>query len=243
MHPGPHHLRPLSLVLILALSGCGGGGGGGSSGPDTWQGPIAIAFNPSSIEVRTVAPYNDDLVPLKAAVTNLPPETVYPRITIDKPVFETGNIVVVENADGTYGGHLQVLLSLAPGTYSGTVTLQLCKDQNCKSQFPTTGETLPYSVTIEEPLKLSTVVDGPSFDASYAIQIPTGGAFHITSDTPVTWKKGSVRAPADYSVAESTPTRLSGTVTGTLGSSVCVQAVSIQTPKNIAGVCFEIAAF
>ncbi|SMC29305.1 Outer membrane protein assembly factor BamB, contains PQQ-like beta-propeller repeat [Andreprevotia lacus DSM 23236] len=153
---------PVALVLALSLASCGGGGGGGSSStPSNQVTPVpgqdpnaALSFSPSTLSVDL--PFSGDsttlstVATLKTAITG----ALYILVTEPNGIIEP-NIPALKNADGTYRATVTTRASLKPGNHTGTIKIQLCKDDKCASEYPGSPAYLPISVNIagkQEPL-------------------------------------------------------------------------------------------
>jgi hypothetical protein len=131
------------LSVGILLTACGGGGGGASAPATT----VSFSPNPLSAFCYQTQPGLDYSVAVVATFGGtLPTGTVYAVITFDHPGFTT-NIQILQSGN-IYTAKLSPDVSLAPGMYTGNVTVHLYKDSSFTSEYPLSGGTLPYTVTV-----------------------------------------------------------------------------------------------
>jgi hypothetical protein len=155
------------MACGLLLAACGGGGGGTTSNGV----PVGVAPSPpsSSIPVPVPPPVST------AAALRFSPETITATASagtsvsaavsafvvrpgeLDAPVFamvidESGVILptarILAVTPTEYSAVLQTAPSLAPGSYNGVLTVKLCRDAGCASQFPGSPMSLPYAFKV-----------------------------------------------------------------------------------------------
>jgi hypothetical protein len=147
---------PFILVSLLAvLAGCGGGGGGGGSGdgggtttPPAVATP-ALTFTPATLSATVVAGTSLTMNVL-AAVTRPADFTgagVFASVVDAKGVLAPGAALVNDNPN-QYHAVLQSAPTLAAGNYKGELSVRLCRDNGCASQFPGSPVALPYDITV-----------------------------------------------------------------------------------------------
>jgi len=155
-------------------------------------------------------------------------------IAADKPVVQTGQISLTANSDDSATVTMKTDRTLAAGTYEGQLTLHICRDAQCKDEVSLTGNVLPYSIKVLPRVQ----VDATGVAASNYLGTPgsylvdSGATVVLTSNTPVTWSKGSSISGADLQVISSSPTRWEGQILGRSGLFVGVVAASIDKPTN-----------
>jgi hypothetical protein len=144
----------------------------------------------------------------------LPKGAIYPVIVLDKPIFTIHNII--QSGSATFTTSLTPDVTLAPGTYTGTITLHLYKDSGYSSQYPLTGGDLPYTLTVTPELQITVKIDGvvsttikPTSSNTGVMSIFSNTIYWTNSITPasvVTLKAGQVlelesNIPVDWSGA------------------------------------------
>lgn len=193
--------RPFSIAAMvfaaMTLSACGGGD---SSSPD-----MTVSFNPSALSAKGFQgqqangnAFQDSTVTVQAAVSGTASGIVYARVVDSGQGFGGGALNVSSVGSGRYSATLRPNMTLVPGTYTGSLTLQLCKDAGCASQYTTAGATLPYTVTISPRLSVDvyvnstfvgTTLSGPTLSLQSAI--PNNSTVEFRSNVPVQWQYSS----------------------------------------------------
>lgn len=146
----------LALFIALLLSACGGGGGGGDGGgggpspvPPAGSSP-AVVFSPAKASVSFAAGTSAS-VAVTASLTRPADFTnatkVYVYIVDTKGVI-LPNVQIVQSGATAYTATFFTSPTLAAGSYQGNLTLQLCRDSACASQFPGAPVLLPYEFTV-----------------------------------------------------------------------------------------------
>lgn len=136
-------------IMACVLGGCGGGGGGDNGYNDESWTNVSVSLSPTSISTTFSESGGTPAgVTITASLFDPPTTSVYAYITADSNVFTAGPQTVTANGNGGYSATLSFNTSVAPGTYSGFLTLKLCKDSACASQYVVSGGTLPYTVTV-----------------------------------------------------------------------------------------------
>jgi len=141
----------LSWCLALSLAACGGGGGGGGGGGDTGGSSApALKFDPATLSANFPA---GQPLPLSITATALRPEdfqqNVYVVAVDEKQVIQP-NITLSALSPSKYSASITPSALLAAGHYTGTLSIRLCKDANCTSQFPGSPVPLPYDFNVQE---------------------------------------------------------------------------------------------
>jgi hypothetical protein len=207
-------------AAIVALAACGGGG---SSEPAR-----SVHFNTATLTGTAFQHQAIDVNAFTAASVSV-------EATISEPINETVYVVVRDNAQGFQGSTISITqltgdrfqatlqpnAELEPGTYTGQLTLLLCKDSACNNTYSLTGQTLPYSMTITPQLAVDVYVDGvlagtvKSGEVDLPISIASGSQLELKSSIPMMMQYSSgafglARIDVD---SGSTPTDWKGTVT------------------------------
>ena len=174
-------LAPLLMIAALSsalLTACGGGG---SSSPGTPTPPpatgAALTFTPASVTATAVAGTSATIN--VSATVNRPADfanasSIFAFILDDKGVLLPG-VQLVRDSDTQYHAALQTAPSLAAGSYSGSLTVKLCPDNACASQFPGSPMALPYTFQI-------TPAGSSAFSASTAM--PMTYTAHVGGAAP-----------------------------------------------------------
>ncbi len=134
--------RAFSWFVALSLAACGGGDGGGSSGP-------ALTFEPAALVANFRA---GQPLPITVTATALHPEdfkqNVYVVAVDEKQVIQP-YIGLSALSANKYSATITPSAVLAAGHYTGTLSIRLCKDLACTSQFPGSPIPLPYDFTVQ----------------------------------------------------------------------------------------------
>ncbi|MYN17287.1 quinoprotein amine dehydrogenase [Rugamonas sp. FT107W] len=147
-------LRPvylLPLLLAALLTGCGGGGGGGAApDPGTPAVSPALSFNPAT--VRGTVNAGTSLTLNVIASVARPADFANAGTVVASIVDGNGVLLptaqLIRDSDTQYHAVLQTAPSLAAGTYTGNLSVRLCRDSGCASQFPGSPMLLPYSLQV-----------------------------------------------------------------------------------------------
>jgi hypothetical protein len=225
------------LFALLSLTSCGGGGGGGGSGT------ISITYAPTAVKVAGVVgrdPFGIRF-DITATLSSIPSGAVFPVIVASSSVIQTGSTTAVKNPNGSYTASLVTATSLAVGVYTGTLTLHLCKDALCKSEYALSGSTLPFTITIIAvptfTLSATLLSGGPStFVAAPGTTylITEGTNLSLSSNIPVMWFMTN-NAASLHNLSSST-TNIAGVATndapGFGGAFFFITATSIDAPNE-----------
>lgn len=176
-----------ALMLAALLTACGGGGGGGAPAPSPGAG-AALSFSPAQLSASAAAGSSAALS-VTATVTH-PADfdtasTVFAYIVDDGGVLVPGAQLVRDSALA-YHAVLQTSPSLGVGGHQGQLSVKLCRDSACASQFPGSPVALPYTITVGAagmapfsaspgaPLAATMHLGGPA-PAPVAIQVLAAG--------------------------------------------------------------------
>lgn len=155
-------IRRLFLFLICGtLIACGGGGA------DSPPPSILTVFSPPAIEasyfqnqdsgVNTNA--QQPFLHVGVTLSPRPKGVIYATLTSDKPVFSKIEVDKYDFND-TPQLALTPILTLAPGTYTGTLTLKLFSDSMGAKQYSLSASTIPFTITVGKQLTLTVKIDG-----------------------------------------------------------------------------------
>lgn len=165
-----------AITVLAVMLGCSDG----SEGPD-----FTIAFDPAHLDAYATVDTASD-VPLHATISPRPSSVVYPMVTTGQSQFQT-QFWALEETPGTWAVRFTTN-PLALGSYDGELTLHLCRDQGCATEYTTAGATLPYTLTVLPAMALSVRVGDatlPAGDYYNASPITSGEAMTIVSNVPV----------------------------------------------------------
>jgi hypothetical protein len=220
------------IGLLGALAACGGGGGGNDGPP-----PIAVSVSPGTAQASGVAGTTPDglVMIMTATLGSLPTGTVYPVIASSSAAIQSGTTDAIQTGANTWTVRLYSVPELVAGTYTGTVSLRLCKDMQCASEYPVTGATVPFSINVIPMPHFTLTTNGTTtpvdLGSGYLLNVANGASFTLTSDTPVTWTEQEV--DADLGQLATTTTSLSGTASrwqGISGGFVQLFAAPVAVP-------------
>jgi hypothetical protein len=153
-----------SLLLLVALPACQGGTGAGGGG-DAPQ--LNIHFATAQMTARffqgqqylTNTSTRPVVIQVNGTVDPVPQGQLYVRIVLDAPVFDSDVGVDVWPPD-SFELYFTPLMDLQPGTYTGTVTVQVFQDAAMTKPYRVTGGTLAYALTVDPELTVSVKIDG-----------------------------------------------------------------------------------
>lgn len=129
----------LYVGVAVLLAGCGGGGGGGDVPGNS------VTFSPSTVNVTQYAGESQQFS-VVADVSGDYSGTVYSRVVIPAGVM-TLAVPLSQQTQTQYKATFAVAGSLAAGTYTGNLYLQICHDAACTQQYPGSPFSLPYKIT------------------------------------------------------------------------------------------------
>lgn len=135
------------LAAGVALTACGGGGGDGGTTPQPQ--PYVLTFNPSSL-TGSAAQGNALSWTVTATIDRTVDGTVNVGIIDTSGVLNAGSVSVTALTATSYRATLSSISTLAPGSYSGSFQVRLCRDTPTTCAQPITGSpwTLPYQFTV-----------------------------------------------------------------------------------------------
>jgi hypothetical protein len=209
----------LALVASLSLAGCGGGGGA-SDGVDV----RISAHSPSILEAHAFEGmgYSVSLnAQLAGDLSDLDGKQLYLFVEVSGDVLQ-GQPEVLVTDDGSAVVSVGSALdeSTAAGVHEGTVRISACLDSACNSQLGNSPLTVPYKVTIEPGLRLST--QAVERDVTFGTKPPAG---RVSIELP--------RGATEWSVSDSTSYDGSYSVTKAIDGSAAVDVVfSLKAPGS-----------
>lgn len=213
-------LRWLFAISLSVLSACGGGGG--SSSPSS----IEVTLDPKPLTASWLDRWVPGPLTITARLSAVPTGTVYPVVVLDQAVFVPESVTVAQVDANTFSMNITPVNGLAVGEYSGNLTLRLCKDVACASEYTLVGGTLPYTLTVRPTLAVTVAIDGvlqtdfagdpyeALSDWPLAFDIGTGVTVELTSHAPVQWVTDTHGQDATITTLSSTSTTWRGTISG-----------------------------
>lgn len=163
------------VALATFLVGCGGGGGGGKS-------PAPVTPTPPPTPTATLTAQTGAM-PLQLAWLDETALTVTGNVNwtnlpagVHVVATDLGNYLGPTKAlQVTTAGAFSLTMAgdpaLAPGNYSGSVTVQACQDSACAKPFTNTAVTLPYSLVVSPVDEWSTYQRTPGHNAYVPITL------------------------------------------------------------------------
>lgn len=137
-----------SISIAFLLAACGGGGGGGGGGVGDGPSP-AVTFEPKTF-VANYATGTSQMIDITATATrpeDFENELLYIYI-VDPTQLLNGTVNLAPIDDESVLVSIETSPATAPGHYTGSFTVQLCKDAGCESQFRGSPVKLPYDITV-----------------------------------------------------------------------------------------------
>jgi PQQ-like domain len=129
----------------LLLSSCGGGGGGASPAPPPPP-PAALTFTPATATVSTQAGASGTATLTATPATGLP-SPLYVKL-LNPPTAVAPTLGFTASAGSTYSLSIQSSTSLAQGSYTGNLSVQICSDAACTVAVAGSPVSVPYTFTI-----------------------------------------------------------------------------------------------
>jgi hypothetical protein len=142
-------------ALVAALSGCGAGDNTGIAGTTSTAGHLsasafsALRFDPATASA-TVPAGASRVVALDATINRAADFAGLSQIHVqlaDDSVFQEA--YVTPGASDKALVALYTAEKLTPGSYKGTLSLRLCKDEACTRQFAGSPVELPYAIEVQ----------------------------------------------------------------------------------------------
>lgn len=184
--------RLVGALCVAVLSACGGGGGGSDGST------IALNFDEERVQATFfehqemyVNAQADPDVTIGLSADGEVSGPIYVQVVDNNQAFVGQPAAITDQGDGRFTATLRANSDLSPGTYTGSLTVNICKDANCASKYDVTGNTLPYTITIVPQLSVKIYVDGVEVAAatsgSDVIQLPytPRTSIEIVSNTPM----------------------------------------------------------
>ncbi|MBS0580676.1 MAG: hypothetical protein JSR36_15575 [Proteobacteria bacterium] len=171
--------RSLAIVALIGLAtGCGGGGGGsggggtGGGGTGAESGSFSVSPTSITVQARTVDAAPTGSATITVQITQAPSGTVNVYASGDTTHAGVDSISVVSSAPNT--GTLQIQFkspaALGAGTYTDTITLQMCFDNACKNPLSGGPATITthYTVTTTAAVSVTSTAVNASATTSDA---------------------------------------------------------------------------
>lgn len=183
-----------ALGVAMFVAGCGGGGGDGDGGRSTPQ--PSVTLSPSSVVLTASTVDAAPSAAVGVSVANAPDDGLYLLANSGTRGYVTTS----------FDGYQIIVTGLVPGglavgTYTDTITVEVCYDAPCKRQIPSSPLRIPvtYKVTLGDPATATPTVSAlspttaPIGSAAFTLAL-SGTNFVSTSQ--VIWD-GQVR-PSTY---------------------------------------------
>lgn len=164
-------LLPAALTLLLTLAACGGGGGSGGSSELSLGSVSPSAIN-LTLGDATAAP--TDATTLSASYSGSTSSTVYVVVEDPDGVFASATPAV-----GAGRATLTLMTGILPpaGRYTQPLTVHVCKDPACKSEYAGSPQTVRKDIVIQ-----SLGLDKARLD--FSAPVGTGAAAQDLTVTP-----------------------------------------------------------
>lgn len=130
---------------LFLVAGCGGGGGGSAT---STQPPYAMT--PSMAQASFVAGYPSQIL-MEARQTVAFSGPAYIYVVAEEPVLDSPIEVMPTSVEGTFLVSVRPRADLQAGSYSGNLTVSICKDVNCRSQLEGSPFKVPYDIQVISP--------------------------------------------------------------------------------------------
>lgn len=163
-----------SLCLLGAVAGCGGGGGSGGRSPA----PVTPTPTPTATMTAQTGTMPLQFSWLDETALMITGNVSWTNLPAGVHVVATdlGNHFGATKAQqvtvaGAYSLTMTGNPELAPGTYTGNVTVQACQDGACTKPFANTAVNLPYSLVVTAVDEWSTYQRTPGHNAYVPITL------------------------------------------------------------------------
>jgi len=232
--------RAALAVLMTVLATCGGGGGDGGGGSGSG---FSISFDRNAVSMSFDAGDTPATATVVATARGTPSGAIYvgadtPSGRAD-PNIDSVNVVIVSDTSAHVVIHPAA--GLTPGTYTGTLVMQACQDENCNRHHPGSPFNVAYTITVRanfvvtpQSITLS-AESSESASQNVAVSLPPGvTSYTVTANDP--WASIDQLTPSGFRVTA--PPRPTGTYTTTLslrsGNYVRnVTVVHFATPRQL----------
>ena len=189
------------MLIVASLTACGGGGGNGGSGSTTSS--LILTLSTHTVTVSATTAQAAPAASLNIELTNPNQEKVYVLFSGTQKVI-TGLSLTDETAtSATVAISLQSPSNLTVGTYSDTVTINVCSDVNCTQPVQNSPQTatVQYTITAAPPAATITTLTPATVDAGAASFILTIEGTNFNSKS-VVQVNGSPRQTTFVSATE-----------------------------------------
>jgi hypothetical protein len=218
-------LALISLGTILAgLVACGGGGGGGGSALPT----ITVTDNVSSLTATIFqgqgqfSPYVDPTLFVSGSINPMPSGITYAVFVFSGVGFNLADTTFTPMGGNSFQAGFEPDNTLAPSTYTGTITLHLYADSAYTQAYPVVNGSLPFTITVTPQLSVTILDDTASTTLisnlttqvyEQACTINSRDVVEIDSNLPMTWTGNSTPSLSFAQTSDSTPTAWKATFT------------------------------
>ena len=234
-------LRRAALALLMTvLAACGGGGGDGGGGGGSG---FSISFDRNAVSMSFDAGDTPATATVVATARGTPSGDIYvgadtPSGRAD-PNIDFVDVVIVSDTSA----HVVIYPApnLAPGTYTGTLVMQACQDENCNRHHPGSPFNVAYTITVRAnfvvtPQSVTLSAEGSESASQVVAVSPPPGVTSYTVTANDAWASIDQQTPSGFRVTA--PPRPAGTYTTTLtlrsGNYLRnVPVVHIATPRQL----------
>jgi hypothetical protein len=221
-----------ATLLCLSLAACSGGGGGGGGGGAP-SGP-SVSISPASLSATFTAGQSVPIT-VTATTSSVVNQTVFVTI-IDSVGVLTPNVTISANSATSYAVTLFTSPSLAAGTHTGSVRVNICYDAGCARHLGNSPLNVPYTfqvaaanrfsatpatLTLSQPVGASTEASlsvNPSQSLSGPLFFRVGNSPALLDGSATFTEIGNGSYTAKFSI---NPALNPGRNTGSLIFSVC----------------------
>jgi hypothetical protein len=230
-----------ALAALALLAGCGGGGGGD-------RGPTgSFSISPTSLSASALTNEGPPTATANITLQISGTEDVYVSGSNSSVGINTVDVVANTATTGTLYVYFKQPGAVGPGTYSDTVTINLCFDEQCRRPLSGGPVTVRTTYTVTGAPRASLPVANASFTASTAdnagpsytlpIQLeypPSTGVYVRANGTTsggiesVTAPSGATNSPQVSIVFRAPRTVGAGTYTDNVQISVCADSACTQ---------------
>lgn len=169
--------KMLVMLLVFGLTACGGGGGSdGGLQYSVDRSPLEISFTQGDA-ILTPA--------VNVTVESAPDGDVYLGADFEGTGIDALGFAF--NSDTSVSFPVTLTPDLAPGTYTGTISIRACRDENCNSEYAGSPLRVPYTITVLPGLRMNPagldleLQPATSHTQTVDVQLPLGSSDYDVS--------------------------------------------------------------
>lgn len=136
-------LVALVCAATVFISGCGGGGGGGGSSPE----PVSISVSQQSIAVATTTYGTAPSTGVTVSVDHVPSSGLYIQGSYTVHGIDSVSSSIMGSSEFLYIT-FRAPATLGVGVYTDTITIQVCRDQQCTQQVTNSPQQIAVTYTV-----------------------------------------------------------------------------------------------